>query len=139
MSGVQERLRLFIKHENLTIRAFETRIGLSNGYVKNIHTSIQPDKLEKIAEAFPTLNLGWLLVGKGQMLIAPEPCCGVKDVNDQSAHVVVNGDSSVAAMNSSVSTAAGQLVDSLKREIELKDQVIEEKERLIKILLADRS
>lgn len=42
-------------------------------------------------------------------------------------------------MNSSVSTAAGQLVDSLKREIELKDQVIEEKERLIKILLANRS
>lgn len=123
----------------MTIRAFETKIGLSNGYVKNIHTSIQPDKLEKIAEVFPTLNIGWLLVGKGQMIISPEPHCSVKDVNDQSTHIVANGDSSVAAMNSSVSTAAGQLVDSLKREIELKDQVIEEKERLIKVLLDNRN
>ena len=138
MNGVQERLRLFIRHEKLTIRAFETKIGLSNGYVKNIHTSIQPDKLEKIAEAFPTLNLGWLLVGKGQMLIAPDTGGSIKDVNNQSTHVVANGESSVAAMNSSVSTAGGQLVDSLKREIELKDQVIEEKERLIKVLMEGR-
>ena len=61
----------------------------------------------------------------------------LKDTNS-STHVVANGESSVAAMNSSVSTAGGQLVDSLKREIELKDQVIEEKERLIKVLMEER-
>lgn len=91
-------------------------------------STISTDTICLMVELFPTLNLDWLFTGRGEML---------KDTNS-STHVVANGESSVAAMNSSVSTAGGQLVDSLKREIELKDQVIEEKERLIKVLMEER-
>ena len=37
---------------------------MSNGYVNNIRTSITPDKLVKIAQAYPDLNISWLMIGE---------------------------------------------------------------------------
>lgn len=68
--SVKERLRIFIKSQNLTVRAFEKLINVSNGYVSSIRSSIQPDKIERISEHFPTLSIDWLLTGKGEMLIS---------------------------------------------------------------------
>ena len=58
---VKERLILFIKHLGISQRAFEQSVGLSNGYVNNIRKSIQPDKVQKIAQKYPDLNTGWLM------------------------------------------------------------------------------
>ena len=65
---VKERLKTFIKHNNITTKAFETSIAASNGYVNSITKSIGLDKLEKIIEIYPNLNLTWLLTGDGNML-----------------------------------------------------------------------
>ena len=65
---VKERLKEFIKHENMGQGRFEKSCGLSNGYVNNIRRSIQPDKLQKIARCYPHLNTGWLMTGEGEML-----------------------------------------------------------------------
>ena len=65
---VKERLKTFIDNEGISIRCFERTCGLANGFVKNIRQSIQPDKLNCIAEQFPTLNPGWLITGEGEML-----------------------------------------------------------------------
>lgn len=46
--------------------------------------------------------------------------------------IVLNGDSSVT-------TSPSPTVEQLRTELKLKDQLLEEKERLIKILLANRS
>lgn len=64
---VKERLYQFIESQGMSIREFERTCGLSNSYVANIRTSIQPDKLQKIALHFPTLNRGWLMTGDGSM------------------------------------------------------------------------
>ena len=125
--SVKERLKEYLEYKGISVNAFETTTGMSKGYYRNTK-HISADVLSRICTTYEDISAEWILRGVGTMLKAGD--------NNQ---IVVNGDSSVAAMNSSVSTAAGQLVDSLKREIELKDQVIEEKERLIKILLADRS
>ena len=64
---VKERLTAFIKAENISQAAFEKTVGLSNGYVNNIRRSIQPEKIQRIAQSFPQLNTGWLLTGEGNM------------------------------------------------------------------------
>lgn len=65
---IKERLISFIDILGISIRQFERECGLSNGYVKNIRQSIQPDKLNIIAEKFSTLNKSWLMTGEGTML-----------------------------------------------------------------------
>lgn len=90
-------------------------------------STISAETVEVVAKNFPDLSIEWLLTGDGEMLKTP--------ANNQ---VVANGDSAVAAMNSQVNTDVGRTVDQLRLELKLKDQMIEEKERLIKILLEGR-
>ena len=66
--SVKDRLKTFIQYKNLSIRQFTIMIGVSEGYVANIRSSIQPDKINSIAKCFPELNTGWLLTGEGSML-----------------------------------------------------------------------
>lgn len=67
-NSVKQRLVKFIKAMHLTQRAFETRCGMSNGYVSNIRKSIGSEYLLSIAQQFPQLNRDWLLYGEGEML-----------------------------------------------------------------------
>ena len=65
---VGERLDLFIKYKGLGRYQFEMKCGLSQGYVNNIRNSPHPDKLKRIANVYPELNIEWLMIGKGEML-----------------------------------------------------------------------
>ena len=64
---VKDRIKEFCKAENMTISAFESSIGVANGYVNAISKSIGLDKIEVILEKYPNINLEWLFVGKGNM------------------------------------------------------------------------
>lgn len=65
---VKERLIEFIKNKDMSVRAFCRIIGVSETYVSSMRSSIQPDKLIKIAYRFPELNTKWLLTGEGEMI-----------------------------------------------------------------------
>lgn len=65
---VKDRVTEFIKTQNISIREFERRCKLSNGYVKGIKHSILPDKMQSISLQFPLLNTSWLMIGEGDML-----------------------------------------------------------------------
>lgn len=67
-STVNDRLNKFIEAENISIREFERRCGLSNGYVKGVKNSIGSDKMRSITLQFPHLNTVWLIAGVGEML-----------------------------------------------------------------------
>ena len=70
--GVKERLIEFLKHKKMGQAKFEKSIGASNGFVNNIRQSIQPERLQKIAQLYPELNISWLLIGEtlgGPMII----------------------------------------------------------------------
>lgn len=61
---VKTRLSQFLKYKKLSQSKFEKAIGTSNGYVNSIRSSIQPDKLERMAMLYPELNISWLLIGE---------------------------------------------------------------------------
>ena len=69
-STVKERIKKFIEHKKISVREFERRCNLSNGYVNGIDQTIMPNKVSIINQQFPELNIGWLLSGSGEMLLA---------------------------------------------------------------------
>ena len=66
-----ERIALFIHFKKITPHAFEQKIDLSNGYfskqLKHLG-SVGSDILIKIHQAYPELDILWILTGEGQML-----------------------------------------------------------------------
>lgn len=77
-----DRLKLFIKSKGLGQTKFEERVGFSRGYISKVKTSIGADKLSNIVEAFPDLNLDWLITGKGKMTSAPVQPAAVEQTTD---------------------------------------------------------
>ena len=65
---VKERLTKFIDFNGISVREFERRANLSNGYIKSLRKSPTIDKMQSIIHAFPELNQDWLLTGEGEML-----------------------------------------------------------------------
>ena len=77
-----DRLKLFIKSKGLGQTKFEERVGFSRGYISKVKTSIGADKLSNIVEAFPDLNLDWLITGKGKMTSTPVQPAAVEQTTD---------------------------------------------------------
>lgn len=66
--SVKQRLTKYIKHRKISIREFCRSVGVSETYVSSMRNSIQPNKLDKISEIYPELNIGWLIFGEGEMI-----------------------------------------------------------------------
>lgn len=70
MSGALIRIKQYLDLKGISVRAFELKCGFSNGsfasQLKNGKT-IGIDRLENILNAFPDINIEWLLTGKGSM------------------------------------------------------------------------
>jgi len=71
-NGVKERIKKFIEYKKISVREFERRCNLSNGYVNGINQTIMPNKASIINRQFPELNIGWLLAGTGEMLLSED-------------------------------------------------------------------
>lgn len=68
---VKQRLTIFAKSKERSVRAFEKNVGLTIGYINAIRISVPPDKIKKIVSCYPDLNTSWLLTGEGEMLRNP--------------------------------------------------------------------
>jgi len=65
---IKERTLEFIKYKNISVKEFETRCGLSNGYVANMRKGYSAEKLKDVLSAYPELNRDWLLHNEGKMI-----------------------------------------------------------------------
>jgi hypothetical protein len=66
-----ERIAIFIHFKKISPHAFEQKIELSNGYFSkqlNHLGSVGSDILIRIYQAYPELDILWVLTGEGQML-----------------------------------------------------------------------
>lgn len=67
-NNVKDRLIAYLSKKGINKSEFGRTVGVSSAFVSSIRQSIHPDKIGKIAAAYPDLNIEWLLTGKGEML-----------------------------------------------------------------------
>jgi transcriptional regulator with XRE-family HTH domain len=67
MSEISGRLKELADQNGLSIREFERKIGVSNGYIKNIRSSIQPAVLRRVVEQFSAVSVEWIMLGTAKM------------------------------------------------------------------------
>lgn len=68
-TSIKERVREFCSYKNISVREFEKRCKVSNGYFNNLKNGgIAYNKMLIILESFPDLNADWLANGDGEML-----------------------------------------------------------------------
>lgn len=66
--SLQDRIRAYIRHLNVSVSEFETKTGLSNGAVSKMGDGTRRATLDRISKTYPGLNKTWLLTGEGEML-----------------------------------------------------------------------
>jgi hypothetical protein len=65
---IKERLLRFLEVTKLTNREFYRKTGFPNGFINKVE-NFGSDKLERIRQSFPHLNILWLLSGEGDMFL----------------------------------------------------------------------
>lgn len=68
---ISDRIALFAKYKNMSIRSLEQTIGASNGLISKAiskTTDISSQWVTKILIAYPEINSTWLLTGEGEMI-----------------------------------------------------------------------
>lgn len=68
MTTSKDRLIEFLSFLELGQNAFEKKVGIANGYISKLKSSIGSGHIGKISTAYPELNTTWLLTGEGEML-----------------------------------------------------------------------
>ncbi len=131
---VKDRLIKFIYSMNLTKSGFEKTVGLSNGYLNQLRSSPSNEKIEQISNSFPQLNRYWLLTGVGPMLLDVAPPAQVSSVNSA---VAMHGNAINTITNESAGgeSSVSQELKMAQQKIEALEKLLNEKERLIKVLL----
>ena len=71
--NIKQRVSEYCNYKNIAISKFESLAGISNGYFNNIKKRPSVEKIEQIHSAFPDLNTGWLLTGRGSMFADESP------------------------------------------------------------------
>lgn len=133
-SNVKSRLIEFLKFKSISQKAFAQSVGVSAGFVNAIRVSIQPKTLEKISNVYPNLNITWLLTGVGPMLLDVAPPAQVSSVNSA---VAMHGNAINTITNESAGgeSSVSQELKMAQQKIEALEKLLDEKERLIKVLL----
>lgn len=137
MTTIHERINELVKHygkgKNTT---FASLIGTTEanirGYTKNVTPKV--DILEKIVNNCDNINPSWLLTGVGPMLLDVAPPAQVSSVNSA---VAMHGNAINTITNESAGgeSSVSQELKMAQQKIEALEKLLDEKERLIKVLL----
>ena len=124
-TSVKERLIKFLDFKKISKTKFGETIGVSPAYVTSMRDSISREKIEKIKNHYPELDIEWLLTGKGEMLKT--------GINQE-----VSGDHNTAVAGNNNTVNSEELISRLIKLLEKKDEQIAEKDiqmnRLISLL-----
>ena len=122
--SIKERIQAFITSQGLTNAEFERICGLSNGFVNNTNDRIRKSSLNLMVQAFPQLNLEWLVNGKGEMLLQEhERANNLSDLVQIVSKLVEQGEKNAEAnrINAEANLKHAQNFERLISIIESKD------------------
>ena len=63
---LKERILEVCNQLDVSVREFERSCGLGRGNISNMTGALGSDKLSKIIDTYPDINLYWLLTGEGE-------------------------------------------------------------------------
>ena len=138
---IKERLAYFLEKEKIDVADFCESIGILQAYYIEIKDSISQSKLKKIREKYPELDTKWLMTGEKAMFKYE-----AQPLNDQFGAINTNYQGSFKDVHTSINNTdeineISQLKKEnilLRKEIEkLKNDLLNEKERLIKVMLKE--
>lgn len=66
--NIKERFKQLLQILGIGQKAFETKCGMGNGTINNIKNGISSPNLEKIMDAYPEVNIEWLISGNGEAI-----------------------------------------------------------------------
>lgn len=72
-SAVRDRLIALCEALELSRREFSISIGRTSTYVTSLNNDITSGVLNDILITYPQVNIMWLITGKGEKFITPEP------------------------------------------------------------------
>ena len=130
---INELVKFYGKGKNTT---FASLIGTTEanirGYTKNVTPKV--DILERIVNNCEHINPTWLLTGVGPMLLDVAPPAQVSSVNSA---VAMHGNAINTITNESAGgdSSVSQELKMAQQKIEALEKLLDEKERLIKVLL----
>lgn len=127
---VKERLTAYLKEKRIPKSEFGQSIGASASYVTSMRdtgrTSIGNDKIARIREKYPDLNIEWLLPGSGKML------------NDTGISQSVSGNDNIALAGHNMTVETDKLLekafDEIRAQREMTQKAQEQVDRLLTIL-----
>lgn len=126
-NSVKQRVEEFCKVNKLSIREFERKIDVSYGYFSHLKSNgVSHEKVKKIIFAFPTLNIDWLLTGKGEMLRPNQ----VQNINGDHNTTTMNGD----IQQTTESNRTDRLIESNLELIRQHGELIRQQGELIEML-----
>ncbi len=137
MTTIHERINELVKfYGKGKNTAFASLIGTTEanirGYTKNVTPKV--DILERIVNNCENINPTWLLTGVGPMLLDVAPPAQVSSVNSA---VAMHGNAIKTITNESAGgeSSVSQELKMAQQKIEALEKLLNEKERLIKVLL----
>ncbi|HAY30595.1 hypothetical protein GHJ49_11105 [Alistipes sp. dk3620] len=74
----------------LSIREFERECGLKRGNISNMTGALGSDKLSKIIQRFPSIDLYWLLTGRGNIFRDASDAGGKTNCEDEDLPLVID-------------------------------------------------
>jgi hypothetical protein len=77
---MKDRLISFLEYLGIGQNKFESKVGLSIGYINKLKGDMKLSSIEKVVSSYPELNPDWLITGEGSMLKQPS-------IDQQKAHI----------------------------------------------------
>ena len=127
-NSVKDRTLEFIRFKGISVKSFEQKCNMSNGYVASIRKGLGGEKLENILRAFPELNREWLLFGEGEMLK------GNNNVIQYGSNVNTTGDNNHIEQSALLDKALGEISELRKALVDALQVNQRQAERLLDIL-----
>lgn len=121
MTSLQDRLQQFLLKLDIPMRQFERDCGIGQGLGSKLSIKSYATTFNRIATAYPQLNIDWLKTGNGEML---------KQTSGD--YIQQKGKINVGKVSGSVSVGDSQLeierlnreIASLNEKLSLKDDMI---------------
>lgn len=125
---MKERLLQFLEVNGISQRRFEKSIGVSDGYVNDMKSSLSPQLIQSILCVYPGLNKTWLISGEGDMCSRPIVSQKVGDILGNAQDVNVNGTVNING------EAVDRFLEEFAAQRRITEKYMDQMNRIIKLL-----